>query len=471
MGQELVVRAEKHGERSALIFEDHVVSYREFAELAARVAGELRRRGLEPGDRVAVMLPNVPAFAIVFYGVQLAGGVAVPINPLCKEREVGHYVRDCSARFLVVGDHQATEETRFGARVLGVDAVASQLTGGAPAAPVARAADDVAVIIYTAGMTGVSRGAQLTHANIGSNAAAVAAELLALTADDTVLGCLPFFHAFGLTCTLVASVHSGAALVLVPRFTPGKALELMRAHRVTVLLAVPTMLAGLLASDDGTGLPDLRTCVSGGSSLPVELLEEFEKVFGRPVYEGYGLSETSPVASFNHPALGRKAGSIGTPVPGVEMDLVDGEIVIRGANLMKGYWRAEEATAQVIRDGWLYTGDLAHRDADGYYFITGRSKDLVIRGGLNVYPGEIETVLLEHPDVAEAAVHAVPDPVLGEEVAAAVVLRPGAAATADELRAFVRGQVAPYKYPRTVRLADALPKGPDGRIDRSALRG
>ncbi|GAA3193389.1 long-chain fatty acid--CoA ligase [Actinocorallia longicatena] len=468
MGRELVVSAEEHGDRAALVFEDRTIGYREFLDLALRVAGDLRERGLEAGDRVAVMLPNVPAFAIVFYGVQLAGGIAVPVNPLCKEREVAHYVGDSGARFLVVGEHQAGAETRFGAVVLGVDAYATQLTGGQPAEPAERAADDIAVIIYTAGMTGVSRGAQLSNANVGSNARVVADELLDLGPDDVILGCLPFFHAFGLTCTLGSAVSRGATLVLVPRFTPGKALELMRRHGVSVLLAVPTMLAGLLASGH-EGLPALRTCVSGGSSLPVALLERFEAEFGTPVYEGYGLSETSPVASFNHPKLGRKAGSIGTPMTGVEMDLVDGEIVIRGENLMKGYWKADDATARVVRDGWLFTGDLAERDEDGYYFITGRSKDLVIRGGLNVYPGEIETVLLEHPAVAEAAVHPVPDEALGEEVAAAVVLRDGMTATPDELRTFVRSQVAPYKYPRTVRLVPALPKDPEGRIIRSAL--
>ena len=293
------------------------------------------------------------------------------------------------------------------------------------------------------------------------------------------MGCLPLFHVFGLTCGLNAAISSGAALALLARFDPGQALEVIQRCRVTVFEGVPTMYAALLHHPDRDryDTSSLRVCVSGGAALPVELLRGFEAAFGTMILEGYGLSETSPVASFNHPDRERKPGSIGTPVRGVQLRLVApdgsdvpagevGEIAVRGPNVMKGYWGRPEATKETIPDGWLRTGDLARQDDDGYFFIVDRKKDLVIRGGFNVYPREIEEVLYEHPAVAEAAVIGIPHATLGEEIGAAAALKPGASATPDELRAFVKARVAAYKYPRHVWLVDALPKGPTGKILR-----
>ena len=327
------------------------------------------------------------------------------------------------------------------------------------------------------------KGAELTHAGLVRNATLTARTLLGSSQNDVIMGCLPLFHVFGLTCGLNASVATAGTLTLLPRFDPAKALDIVQRDGVTIFEGVPTMYAAMLHHPDDQGsdaakAATLRVCVSGGAALPVEILRGFEEKFGCMILEGYGLSETSPVASFNHPDRVRKPGSIGTPVEGVEMRLVDdegntapdgeiGEIAIRGHNVMKGYWNKPEETAEAMTaDGWFRTGDLARVDADGYYFIVDRKKDLIIRGGYNVYPREIEEVLHEHPAVAEVAVIGIPDAALGEEVGAAVALKPGASATTDELRAFARDRVAAYKYPRHVWLVDTLPKGPTGKILR-----
>jgi long-chain acyl-CoA synthetase len=337
--------------------------------------------------------------------------------------------------------------------------------------------DDTAVILYTSGTTGQPKGAELTHANLARNTEVVRTDLLRLTAEDVVFGGLPLFHSFGQTCTLNAAVASGACLTLLPRFDPGRALQILAGHRATVFAAVPTMYAALLSHPDRAAydVSALRVCMSGGAAMPVEVLRAFEEAFGALVLEGYGLSETSPVASFNHPDRQRKPGSIGTPIRGVEMRVVDeqgaevpqgevGEIAIRGHNVMKGYWRRPEETARAIPDGWFRTGDIGRVDEDGYFAIVDRKKDLIIRGGYNVYPREIEEVLYEHQAVAEAAVIGLPHPELGEEVGAAVALKPGASVTAEALRDHVKSQVAAYKYPRRVWIVEALPKTATGKI-------
>jgi len=473
--------AQMYPERPAVRLDDTIIGYALLDELSARVAGWLRERGVRPGDPVGVMLPNVPLFPVVYYGVLRAGGAVVPMNPLLKYREVTHYLGDSGAR-LVIAWETAASEAQTGAQAAGasvvvVGATSLDAVGEWPLSPdvARRGDDDTAVILYTSGTTGTPKGAELTHANLRRNASVTATTLLGLGPDDVVMGCLPLFHSFGQTCGLNAAVQSGACLTLIPRFSPEQALHVLARDRVTVLEGVPTMYVGLLQA--AAGAPDtstLRLCVSGGAALPVEVLHGFEAAFGTVILEGYGLSETSPVATFNRRGQ-RKPGSIGLPIDGVELRLVGedgepvpagevGEIAIRGHNVMKGYRGRPEATAAAISGGWFRTGDLARADAEGFYYIVDRKKDMIIRGGYNVYPREVEEVLYEHPAVLEAAVIGVPDPSLGEEVAAAVVLRPGAAATPDELRDWVRQRVAAYKYPRQVWLADALPKGPTGKI-------
>jgi long-chain acyl-CoA synthetase len=332
------------------------------------------------------------------------------------------------------------------------------------------------VILYTSGTTGTPKGAELTHANLVRNCS-IAAGLFDMGSHSVTLGALPLFHSFGQTCSMNATISAGGTLTLIPRFDPGKALEIIQRDRVNVFQGVPTMYGAMLhhPERDRYDTSTVELCASGGSAMPVELLRGFEEAFDCKVLEGYGLSESSPVASFNHADRERKAGSIGTPIEGVEMKVVDddgndleqgevGEIVIRGHNVMKGYWNRPDATEETIRDGWLHTGDMARVDEDGYFFIVDRKKDMIIRGGYNVYPREIEEVLYEHPAVREAAVVGVPDDQLGEEVAAAVALKDGCETTSDELREFVKEQVAAYKYPRKVWFVDDLPKGPTGKI-------
>ena len=475
--------AHLHADRVAVRLGAQGTTYGDLDERSRRVAGLLAERGVRAGDRVAMMLANIPDFAAVYYGVLRAGAVLVPMNPLLKAREVTHHLADSGATVIFTGA-MSTAEVLAGAatvdaQVVVVDSTFTEMLSTAiPVdAVVDRDGSDTAVILYTSGTTGTPKGAELTHGNLIRNAEVVAERLCRLTADDVIFGGLPLFHSFGQTCTLNAAVAAGACLVLLPRFDPVQALTIMATYRATVFAAVPTMYGALLAVPDrhSYDVSALRVCLSGGAALPVEVLREFDEAFGCQVLEGYGLSETSPVASFNHPDRERKAGSIGTPVEGVDMRVVDwegnevapgevGEIAIRGHNVMKGYWRRPEATAAAIPDGWFRTGDLGRVDEDGYFFIVDRKKDMIIRGGYNVYPREIEEVLYEHPEVAEAAVIGVPDPLLGEEVAAVVAVRTDATVTVDELRAYVKARVAAYKYPRHVWFVDSLPKGATGKI-------
>jgi len=477
-------------DRAAIRQGDLVLTYAGLTAAAGQIATFLREEGIRPGDRVGVMLPNVAAFPVLGYGVLAAGAVLVPMNPLLKGREVEHYLGDSGAGLVFAWEAAADEAAKgaaaVGARVVPVaDADAASLRSGLePAADWAQQDDDDdAVILYTSGTTGTPKGAQLTHGGLRRNAEITARSLIRAGSGDVIMGCLPLFHVFGLTCGLNAALISGACLTLLPRFDPGAALEMIGRDRVTVFEGVPTMYSALLhhPAKSQADVSSLRVCVSGGAAMPVEVLRGFEAAFGCMILEGYGLSETSPVASFNHPDAERKAGSIGTPIEGVEMRVVDadskdvaagevGEIAIRGHNVMKGYWGRPEATAEAIPDGWFRTGDLARTDEDGYFFIVDRKKEMIIRGGYNVYPREIEEALYEHPAVGEVAVIGIPDSSLGEEVGAAVALKPGSVATPDELRAFVKERVAAYKYPRQVWLVDELPKGPTGKILRRSVK-
>jgi long-chain acyl-CoA synthetase len=486
--QNLIDTAAKDPERTALRMDDAVLTFAEFRDAALRVGSALRARGVQPGDRVGLVLPNVLSFPITFYGALMAGAAVVPMNPLLKAREVEYYLRDSGTR-LVVALGPSADAVTEAAGVVRVDAVTvgpaqpEALMDAEPLdGPVDRSDDDLAVILYTSGTTGQPKGAELTHANLAGNCRTTAETLLESSGDDVIMGCLPLFHVFGLTCGLNAAVLSGSTLTLIPRFDGSKALSVIERDAVTIFEGVPTMFSAMLHAPDADAhdLSCLRLCVSGGSAMPVEVLRTFEEKFGCTILEGYGLSETSPVASFNHPHAERKPGSIGTPIAGVEMRLVTnegddvpagevGEIAIRGANVMKGYWQRAEDTATAIPDGWFRTGDLARQDDDGYFFIVDRKKEMIIRGGYNVYPREVEEALYEHPAVAEAACIGLPHPDLGEEVAAAVALKPGASAEPDELRDFVKERLAAYKYPRRLWLVDSLPKGPTGKILRRAV--
>jgi long-chain acyl-CoA synthetase len=470
---------------------DHVAIKLDDAELTfgllngatMHLAGLLRAHGVGPGDRVGIMLPNVPYFPVCYYGALRAGAIVVPMNVLLKRREVAFYLRDSGAK-LVFAWHGFAEDAQGGADEAGAECVLvtpgefEQQVGAADPDPglADTAHDDTAVILYTSGTTGTPKGAELTHANLSRNAEG-SRDLFGLGRDAITLGALPLFHSFGQTCGMNATLGGGGTLTLIPRFDPSKALEIIQRDRVNIFQGVPTMYGAMLHHPERHRFDTstLQLCASGGSAMPVELLRGFEEAFHCKILEGYGLSESSPVASFNHADRERKPGSIGTPIAGVEMRVVDddraevaqgevGEIVIRGYNVMKGYWHRPDATADTIIDGWLHTGDMGYVDEDGYFFIVDRKKDMIIRGGYNVYPREVEEVLYEHPDVREAAVLGVPHDEYGEEVAAAVALKEGSSVSPEELRDYVKGQVAAYKYPRQVWIVDDLPKGPTGKI-------
>ncbi|MFG2899080.1 long-chain fatty acid--CoA ligase [Streptomyces zaomyceticus] len=478
----LVETARRQPGRPALRLGERVVTYAELDEHSARFAALLRAGGVRPGDRVALMLPNVPEFVVLYYGVLRAGAVVVPMNPLLKTRETEYHLADSGAVWLFEW-HQAPGEGAKGAAAAGVrhtavepTEFAATLAGYEPLREVSGTdGDDMAVLLYTSGTTGRPKGAVLTHAGLRHNTEVNSIQIQRMTPEDVVVGCLPLFHIFGQICTMSAAVRSGASLVLIPRFDPQAVLDAIARERATVFEGVPTMYAALLQHPSDADMSTLRMCISGGASLPVGILHGFEQRFGCPVLEGFGMSETSPVVSFNHPDRPRKAGSIGTPIRDVEVRLLDdkgqdvapgeiGELAVRGPNVMKGYWNRPEETAAAIPDGWLRSGDLAQADEDGYLYIVDRKKDMIIRGGYNVYPREIEEVLHEHPAVALAAVVGIPHAELGEQVAAMVVLRPGGQATPCELREYVKERVAAYKYPRHVLLVDKLPLGPSGKI-------
>ncbi|MBP6996973.1 MAG: long-chain fatty acid--CoA ligase [Phycicoccus sp.] len=492
LAQLLATSAEAHPTRPAIRMDAHVLTYAELEAATGAVAAILHQHGLTTGDRVGVMLPNIPAFAAISYGVLRMGGVVVPMNPLLKDREVAYYLSDSGAK-LIFAWAGVQDSAIAGAQTAG--ATCEIVTPGEFEARLAattpdlelvdRADDDTAVILYTSGTTGQPKGAELTHAALNSNREIAARTLIALSPDDVVMGCLPLFHVFGFTAGLNATLGAGGCLTLIPRFDPIAALSVIERDRVTIFEGVPTMFAALNQAVAGGVVADtssMRVSVSGGSAMPPAVLHAFEETFGCVVLEGYGLSETSPAVSFNHPDRERKPGSIGTPIEGVQMRLVDdaglevsdgavGEIQVKGPNVMKGYWgRPTETAAALSADGWFSTGDLAERDEDGYYTIVDRKKDLIIRGGYNVYPREIEDVLYEHPGIAEAAVVGLPHDTLGEEVGAVISLKPGAQATPEEIIAFVRERVAAYKYPRTVWIWDALPKSATGKILRREVR-
>ena len=474
----------RYPDRPAIRAGGDVMSYRDLDEASARAASWLLGRGITAGDRVCLMLPNTPEFAELYYGILRVGAIVVPMNPLLKSREVAYYLADSQAT-LALAWHGIADQAAEGARRAGTDLViiepgelAGTLAECAPVAAIAeRGPSDTAVILYTSGTTGQPKGAELTHDNLLRNVEVTSSTLLNLRPEDVILGALPLFHSFGQVVGMGCAIASGACLTLLARFDPARALEIVKRDQVSILPGVPTMYAAILHSAGGSAgdVASLRLCVSGGAAMPVELLRAFEKEFGCMILEGYGLSETSPVASFNHPDRPRKPGTIGQPISGVAMRVQDdagaplpayevGEIAVRGHNVMKGYWRRPEDTAEVLSQGWFRTGDLGMMDSDGYFSIVDRKKDMIIRGGLNVYPREVEEVLYEHPAVAEAAVVGVPDEMFGEEVAAAVTLKPGASADPDELREYVKGQLASYKYPRHVWIVAELPHGDTGKI-------
>jgi long-chain acyl-CoA synthetase len=483
----LAESALRHAGRTAVVFGDERISYDALWEQARRYGAMLRRRGVRPGDRVAILLLNTPDFPRAYFGILAIGAVVVPVHALLTPDEIAYVLGDSGAKFLIAGGALAQAAVAACERA-GVPYIEAAVPADAPVeALVPRDAAEDAVILYTSGTTGRPKGALLSQSNLVFNASVNAHDLMDLTVEDVTLAALPLFHSFGQTCVMNTAFRVGACVVLMSRFDPDAALALLIDHAITCFAGVPTMYIGLLdAAKRHAGRPQLRHCVSGGAALPLAVLEAFEAVFGTPIYEGYGLSETSPVASFNQSEFGRKPGTVGCGIWGVELaiakpDVEDriellapgelGEIVIRGHCVFKGYLNNPQATKEAIVDGWFRSGDLGTKDTEGFITIVDRKKDMILRGGFNVYPREVEEVLMRHPAVKQVAVIGIPDQTHGEEIVAVVVRHEHAGDVTDEhIITWSKEHLAKHKYPRHVRFIEALPLGASGKVLKRDLR-
>jgi long-chain acyl-CoA synthetase len=502
--------ARRYPTKDAFIFMDSHLNYAQINGAANQIANGLKSIGVKPGDKVALSCLNLPYFPMIYFGILKAGAVVVPLSVLLKRDEVEYHLKDSEAKayfcFLGAPGLPMLEEGYAGFQraaacehffaitakptdpspIEGVKTMGMLMHGQPPTGETAQTgADDTAVIIYTSGTTGRPKGAELTHSNLTLNAI-LSADLYQGGAEDKLLTVLPLFHIFAMTVMMNAGIYRGATNVLLPRFDAEAVLGLMLKHEVSIFAGVPTMYWGLLNYqnenfDLSAIASKLKMCLSGGASLPVKVLEDFESKFNVKILEGYGMSEGSPVVTFNQLAKGRKPGSIGTPVWGVEVKIVGedgqempvgekGEVVYRGHNVMKGYFNKPEANAKTIRNGWLHSGDVGVMDEDGFFYIVDRTKDMIIRGGLNVYPREVEDVMMKHEAVSLVAVIGVPDEQFGEEIKACVVLKEGESVSEDALREWTKERIAAYKYPREIEFMDALPQSATGKILKKELR-
>jgi len=494
----LTETAQSSPERPVAVFDGGQLTYRELDRTSDWLASSLAAAGIEPGDRVALQLPNIPQFLISYFGILKAGGVVVPLNVLLRAPEVAYHLSDSGARALITWEGVLGEAAK-GAETAGVDAIyavghASDSAGALPFEQLlgntmplremaTRQPTDTAVIVYTSGTTGRPKGAELTHMQLYMNAD-IPGRLFDVQADDIVVTVLPLFHVFGLSSILDVCVRFGCTMSLIPRFTPAAVLTAVQRDRATIFEGVPTMFADLLSYPglDSYDLSSLRIAISGGASIPAPVLDAFEERFGLVILEGYGLTETASTTTFNVSVDERRAYSVGKPIWGTQTQVWDedghplppgpehvGEVVTRGMHVMKGYWHNPEATANAFTGDWLHTGDLGYFDQDGFLFIVSRKKELIIRGGYNVYPSEIENVLHAHPAVAEAAVVGVPDERLGEEVMAVVIVRPSMLLVEHELITYCRERMAAYKCPRVFQFRSELPKNTLGKVLKDEL--
>lgn len=497
-------------DKVAIVFDQVRLTYQQIDAMACQVANGLRDIGIKEGDKVALSCPNLPYFPVIWMGILKAGAVMVPLSVLLRPREIAYHLSDSEsvAYFCFEGTpelpmaqagwggFQEVDSCKHFFTIPTVPGGASPIEGAttfheliadkAPTFPTVQCRpDDTALIIYTSGTTGRPKGAELSHSNLQMNCM-IATGLFESREDDVSIAVLPLFHSFGIS-VMDSNFYAGGTLVLLPRFEAGTVLKTFQDENVTIFAGVPTMYWELLNYPNAEEFDlakiknTLRLGISGGAALPVEVLKGFEEKYGVTILEGYGLSETSPTATFNRADKPRKVGSIGLPIWGVQVKVVDddmnevprgkpGEIVIRGHNVMKGYYKRPEANEEAFRGGWFHTGDIGTMDEDGYFYIVDRKKDMVIRGGYNVYPRELEEVLLTHPEISLAAVIGVPSEQHGEEIKAYVVPKAGMNPSAEEIIAWCKNEMAAYKYPRIVEVCDALPLGPTGKILKTELR-
>ncbi len=505
--------ADQYPDKTAVVCGQSRLTYRQMSEAINRIANGLMGAGIGKGDNVALSCLNIPYFPMVYYAILKVGATVVPLNVLSTGKEIGYYLNDSNAKAHFC--FQGTPElpmAKFGYEgfqladrcenywVMMADPAAPSCIEGTTSLAEMMAsqsqdcdltctgAEDTAVILYTSGTTGFPKGAELSHSNMILNALG-SRSIMSYDSQDVQIVTLPLFHSFGQTCQMNAGFAAGNTLVLIPRFSAEAVFSALQEENGTIFVGVPTMYWALLSYDNQDGRFDiqriiktLRLGVSGGASLPLEILKGFEEKFGVPILEGYGLSETCPVSTFNHLDRARKAGSVGSAIWGVEvMTVADdgtrlaagevGEVAIRGHNIMKGYYANPEGTAAAIKgNGWFHTGDLGKLDEDGYLYIVDRVKDMIIRSGFNVYPREVEEVLMTHPAVSLVAVIGVPDDQHGEEVKAYVLLKDGASVNEAELIAWSKEQMAVYKYPRSVEIRESLPMTATGKILKKELK-
>jgi len=500
----------KYADRNAFTYETTSLTYAQLNGAANQVANGLIESGIQKGDKVALSCLNIPYFPIIYFGILKAGAVVVPLSVLLKENEVAYHLQDSEAKayFCFVGNEMLPMGERgykgfneapnckdfymimssptMDSPIEGTKTLGALMNGQQPTfESVLTTPDDTALIIYTSGTTGKPKGAELSHSNIFMNAM-LCKDLLGLTHEDKSLVALPLFHIFSMTVLMVNTVYCGAEGILLPRFDAQVAIDTMVKHKITVFAGVPTMYWALTNHEGNNDAiksiaKNLKIAVSGGASLPINVLESFEKKFDVQIIEGYGMSEGSPVVTFNQKDVGCKPGSIGTPIWGVQVKLVDtdgnevpqgekGELIYKGHNVMKGYYKKPEANAKTIKNGWLYSGDIATKDEDGFYYIVDRTKDMIIRGGFNIYPREVEDVMMEHEAVSLVAIIGVPSEARGEEIKACVVLKPEMSVSEDELMAWTKERIADYKYPRIIDFIDALPMSATGKILKKELR-
>jgi len=498
----LNVTAKEHPNVTAVIMDERKMTYAEVASAARRVANALKAKGIGPGDKVAMMLPNTPHFPIIYYGILHTGATVVPVNVLFTADEIEHYLADSEAvaffsfimfqeqavtafnrvdtchNFIVCGPMDWLEAPPVGENFMHLMMQSSDEFDTVQTMP-----DDNAVLLYTSGTTGAPKGAELTHFNLFFNAYFAAKEINKVTPGDVCLVTLPLFHSYAQTCLMNACVISAGTMTMVPRFETEKVLEVIQRDKVKLIALVPTMYAFLLNYPDSGkyDLSSIQVAASGGAALPDETHRRFKERFGITIQEGYGLSETSPVASFTLQGMELKVGSIGKPIWGVDMAIMRedgsfadvgevGEVVIRGHNIMKGYYNKPEATKEAIVDGWFHSGDLGKMDEDGYFFIVDRKKEIIIRGGMNIYPSEIEEALYKHPKIAEAAVIGLPDEVRGEEVCYVLAPRAGETITPEEVQSYVEQHLAKYKWPKEIKVMAELPKTATGKILKREIK-
>jgi long-chain acyl-CoA synthetase len=502
--------ANRYPSKPAFTFIDTALSFAQINAAANQVANGLKAQGIKAGDKVALSCLNLPNFPIIYFGILKMGAVVVPLSVLLKKDEIEYHLKDSQAKAyfcfsgtpeLPMGEmgyagFQAAKNCEhffvimprpdMPTSINGIQTLEDLMEGQSPIFEMYQSnADDTCVIIYTSGTTGRPKGAELSHSNLLFNAI-IASDLMNCQPEDVALTILPLFHIFGMTVLMNACIYKGASNVLLPRFDAEAAFALMQKHQVTLFAGVPTMYWGLLNYTDPkfdyeSIAKKLKICLSGGASLPVKVLEDFEKRFNVPIIEGYGMSEGSPIVTFNQLKTGRKPGSIGTTVWGVEVKLVDtngnevpigekGELLYRGHNVMKGYFNKPEETEKTLQNGWLHSGDIAIKDEDGFYYIVDRTKDMIIRGGFNVYPREVEEIMIKHEAVSLVAIIGVPHEEHGEEIKAFVVLKGGQSASEPDLIAWTKERIASYKYPRHIEFLSSLPMSATGKILKKELR-